>query len=236
MGLKCTCRDDTRQFDPAVIARPVSPPLKVEGQCKTYARIALHLDLAPHGQLVIRQRQQFIDRDESNKDFNDMGGYDLCHGKELTPPRSATHCSLGNRIKSDSPCLTRLEQLTYDEAKTSCKERGGRLAKIQSIDEAEALRKFGRKSLGIGLRDFGADDGWRFDDGTDATDAVNSFQEKLASKEASHRRRRRAGNEFRRHGCVMVSPNKRGPVLVPLDCEAKSDWVCEGTLANPPNG
>merc|ERR1712100_551470 len=195
---------------------------KEEGQCKTYARIALDLDLAPHGELVIRQRQQFIDRDEADKDFNDMGGYELCHGKELTPPTSATHCSVSNRINSNSSCLTRLEQLTYDEAKNACKERGGRLAKIQSIDEAKALHEFGgRKNLGIGLRDMGADDGWRFDDGSDATDVVNSFQESFASKEASHRRRRRAGNEFRRHGCVMVASNKRGPVLIPLDCAAK---------------
>merc|ERR1711959_703718 len=118
--LKCTCRDDTRQFDPAVVARPVSLPLKVEGQCETYARIALHLDLAPHGQVVIRQRQQFTDRDHSSRDFNDMGGYELCHGKELTPPVSEAHCSVGNRISpenpSSSPCLTRLEQMTYDEA------------------------------------------------------------------------------------------------------------------------
>merc|ERR1712100_925865 len=211
---------------------------KEEGKCDSYARIDLHLDLAPHGQVIIRQRQQFVDRDDSSRDFNDMGGYELCHGKELTPPTSATHCSVGNRINANSSCLTRLEQLTYDEAKNACKERGGRLAKIQSIAEAEALRDFGgRKNLGIGLRDMGADDGWRFDDGSDATDVVNSFQESFASKEASHRRRRRAGNEFRRHGCVMVASSKnRGHVLLPLDCAAKVDWFCEGTLANPPTG
>merc|ERR1712100_722035 len=97
---------------------------KEEGKCDSYARIVLHLDLAPHGQVVVRQRQQFIDRDDSNRDFNDMGGYELCHGKELTPPTSSAHCSVGNRMPEGGPCLTRLEQLTYDEAHSACKERG----------------------------------------------------------------------------------------------------------------
>jgi hypothetical protein len=134
--------------------------------------------------------------------------------------------------------MTRLEQLTYDEAHDACRERGGRLAKIQNITEAEALQTFGgRKSLGIGLRDFGADDDWRFDDGSNATDAVDTFERLFASKEPSNRRRRRgrrAGNAFRRHGCVMVS-NNRGSPLQTVDCAAKVDWVCEGTLANPPD-
>merc|ERR1711975_139315 len=101
-----------------------------------YARIVVRLDLAPQGQLVIDRREQFVDKDDSNKDFNDMGGYELCHGKELTPPTSSAHCSVGNRISPESPCLTRLEQLTYNEARAACSERGGRLAKVQSVDEA----------------------------------------------------------------------------------------------------
>merc|ERR1711998_651033 len=108
---------------------------------------------------IVQHREQFVDRDDANKDFNDMGGYELCHGKELTPPTSADHCSMGNRMSSDRPCMTRLEQLTYDEAQKVCRERGGQLAKIQTEEQARALQEFGdRKHLGIGLRDFGADD------------------------------------------------------------------------------
>jgi len=122
-------------------------------------------------------------------------------------------------------------------AQKSCRERGGQLAKIQTLEQAQALQKFsGGRHLGIGMRDFGADDDWRFDDGTNASDVVNSFQKTFASTEASHRRRRRAGNEFRRHGCIFVSNNRRGPVLQPMDCSVKMDWACEGTLANPPTG
>merc|ERR1712070_67466 len=228
--LKCTCLDVTRQLDHTVRAHPVSPPSKaLNERDQKYVRVALHLDLAPHGEVFIRKREQFIDRDDAHKDFNDMGGYELCHGKELSPPTSMTHCSTGNRMRSDRPCMTRLEQLTYDEASNACRERGGRLAKIQNITEVAELSEFaGRRNLGIGLRDFGADDDWRFDDGSNATDAVDSFQSAFAP---THRRRRRAGNEFRRHGCIMVGNNN----LHPLDCAAKSDWVCEGTLANPPN-
>jgi hypothetical protein len=234
--LKCTCRDENRPKDVSVVARPISPPSKINGQCKTYARLVLHLDLAPQGRVVIRRREQFVDKDDSNKDFNDMGGYELCHGKELTPPISSDHCSAGGRLSSTGPCMTRLEQLTYDEAQKSCRERGGRLAKIRTVEEAEALQQIGgRKNLGIGLRDFGADDDWRFDDGTNATAAVNSFQQLFSSKESSHRRRRRAGNEFRRHGCIFVAGSGR-TLLQPMDCSIKMDWACEGTLANPPIG
>merc|ERR1719456_1261818 len=136
-----------------------------------------------------------------------------------------------------SPCVTRLEELTYDEASDACKQRGGRLAKVNTLEEAIALQSFGdNKDLGIGLRDFGAEDDWRFDDNTSAADAVASFQQALTSNETSHRRRRRA-NDFRRHACVYVASRRRkGPVLLPMDCATKANWVCEGTLANPPNG
>ena len=67
----------------------------------------------PTLQVVIHRREQFVDKDDANKDFNDMGGYELCHGKELTPPTSTDHCSVGGRISSTGPCMTRLEQLTY---------------------------------------------------------------------------------------------------------------------------
>merc|ERR1711907_277520 len=67
-------------------------------------------------------------------------------------------------------------------------------------------------------------------------DVIASFEDAFTSNEQSHRRRRRAGS-FRRGGCIMVASSRRsGRVLRSMDCAAKSDWVCEGTLANPPTG
>jgi hypothetical protein len=212
----------------------VSLPTKNEdGQCKSYARIALHIDLAPTGLLSIQRREQFEDKDDANRDFNDMGGYELCHGKELTPPTSTAHCSVGNRMTAEGPCLTRLEQLTYDEAHSACKERGGQLAKVSTIKAAEALRDFGdNKHLGIGLRDYGADDDWRFDDGSAANDDVDSMEQAFAKSG-----RRRAANEFRRSACVFVaSKRSRGTPLRHMDCATKTDWVCEGTMENRADG
>jgi hypothetical protein len=208
----------------------VTLPRKTEdGQCEKYARIALHVDLAPTGLLSIQRREQFEDKDDANRDFNDMGGYELCHGKELTPPTSTTHCSAGNRMTDEGPCLTRLEQLTYDEAHSACKERGGQLAKVSTKKAAENLRDFGdNKHLGIGLRDYGADDDWRFDDGSSANDDVDSMEQAFAPSS-----RRRAANEFRRSACVFVAAKKsKGPALRHMDCATKADWVCEGTLEN----
>jgi hypothetical protein len=196
------------------------------------------LDLSIDGLVTVRHRDQFDDRNDRDKDFNDMGGYELCHGKELTPPTSNEHCSVGSRMSNDSPCLTRLEQLTYDEAHDACKARGGRLAKVTNLEKANALRNFvGNKDLGIGLRDYGADDTWRFDDGASAVDEIASLETAIdAALPKSHRRRRRA-NMFRQSGCVVLSARRRkGSALVPMDCAAKADWVCEGTLANPSSG
>jgi hypothetical protein len=194
----------------------------------------LHLGLAADGQVFVQKRQQFIDKDDANRDLNDMGGYELCHGKEFTPPSSETHCSVGNRIRADTPCLTRLEQMTYNEASSACKERGGFLAKISNIEDAEALQKFaGNEDLGIGLRDFSADGDWRFDDGSDANEAVRLFEAAFGTQEQTHRRRRRAANDFRRDGCLMVSSRRRsGPVLRSLDCSTKTNWVCQGDSVN----
>merc|ERR1711907_103979 len=67
-------------------------------------------------------------------------------------------------------------------------------------------------------------------------DVIASFEDAFTSNEQSHRRRRRAG-AFRRGGCIMVSSSRRsGPVLRSMDCAAKSNWVCEGTLPNPSTG
>jgi hypothetical protein len=209
--------------------------VKVNSECSSFARIALHLDLSTDGQVVLKRREQFVDRDAWDRDFNDMGGYELCDGKELTPPTSASHCSVGSRMSNSSACLTRLEQLTYDEASAACKSRGGRLAKIRNMDEASALQNFGDDvELGIGLRDYGADDDWRFDDNTTATDAVASFTQDFARTGI---RRRHQVNSFRRSACIALAGRRRkGPLLKPMNCESKADWVCEGTLANPSSG
>jgi hypothetical protein len=222
-----------------VLAHPIQLPNKVgatskaQGQCQSYARIVLHLNLTADGQVFVQRREQFVDKDDINQDLNDMGGYELCHGKNFTPPYSEAHCSVGNRIRPDTPCLTRLEQMTYDEASSDCKARGGFLAKIGSMEEAKALQEFaGNQDLGIGLRDFSADGDWRFDDGTDANDAVRLFESAFGAEEKTHRRRRRAANDFRRDGCMMVSSRRRsGPVLRSLDCSAKANWVCQGNMS-----
>jgi hypothetical protein len=197
----------------------------------------LHLDLVKTGLLAVQRREQFVDRDDTRGDFNSMSDYELCHGKELTPPTSDTHCSVGNRMGKGSPCLTRLEQLTYDEAKSACKASGGHLAKVANLSEAEELRKFSdNKDVGIGLRDYGANDDWRFDDYSDekisAASEVQAFQQAFALDKNVRR-----ADEFRLHGCVFLSRKGRGgAALRPMDCETKMDWVCQGTLANPPNG
>merc|ERR1711988_1446288 len=131
------------------------------------------------------------------------------------------------------PCLTRLEQLTYDEAHSACEERGGQLAKISTIKAAEELRDFGdNKHLGIGLRDYGADDDWRFDDNSSANDDVDSMEQAFAKSS-----RRRAANEFRRSACVFVAAKRsKGPALRHMDCATKADWVCEGMMENKGDG
>jgi hypothetical protein len=233
--LKCTCKDNSRPVDDNLVARPVAPPAKINGQCSSFARIALHLDLSKDGQVILQKREQFVDRDARDRDFNDMGGYELCDGKELTPPTSASHCSVGSRMSNSSACMTRLEQLTYDEASVACKSRGGRLAKIQNLDEAIALQEFGdNMDLGIGLRDYGADDDWRFDDNATAKDAVAGIE---GSFSRSEMRRRFTPKHFKRSACVAVTARRRKqPVLKPISCESKASWVCEGTLANPSSG
>jgi len=114
----------------------------------------------------------------------------------------------------------RLEQLTYDEASSACSIRGGHLAHARSIDEVSQLRSFSDgRQLGIGLRVQGVSD-WSFDGhaGSSAREAVDSFIGKY-------------GDEFTRTGCVRLQ--QRGSKhLASLDCNAKSDWICEGTLNN----
>merc|ERR1719335_1742747 len=115
--------------------------------------------------------------------------------------------------------MMRLEQLTYDEASAACKVRGGHLAHVKSIDELNSLRSFSdRRELGIGLRAQGASE-WHFDGvaGESAKQAIKIFKKKY-------------GEEFTRTGCIRL--RHRGALLASLDCNAKFDWVCEGTLEN----
>jgi hypothetical protein len=113
----------------------------------------------------------------------------------------------------------RLEQLNYDEASSACKVRGGRLARVKSSGELNRLRAFSDgRELGIGLRDRGVND-WRFDgdDRASATETVATFKSKY-------------GDEFTQTGCVRL--RQRSPNLGSLDCNAKFDWICEGTTSN----
>jgi len=198
------------------------PALSESDSCRDvgYQKVTLHVDVQ-QSSVVVSKREQ---TPETGRDFNDVGGYELCDGVELTPPASSAHCSTGNRIGDSptKPCMTRLEQLDYKEASAACKVRGGRLAHVRSIDELNELRKFSDgRELGIGLRVQGVTD-WRFDgDG----DAVSS------AKEHVERFRDEYGDEFTQTGCVKIRPHGSQP-LGSLDCGAKFDWICEGTLNN----
>jgi hypothetical protein len=179
--------------------------------------VTLHVDVQDH-RVVVNKREQ---TPETGHDFNDIGGYELCDGVELTPPASSSHCSTGNRIGDlpGNPCMMRLEQLSYDEASTACAVRGGHLAHVESVAELDSLRSFSDgRDLGIGMRVQGASD-WRFDGsaGLSAQKAVEEFKAKY-------------GDEFTQTGCVRL--RNRGKHLASLDCNAKFDWICEGTESN----
>lgn len=218
--LKCTCFDSARPKNAGIHAKPLSLPSLAKGEtCADvgYKKVSLHVDVES-SRVVVNKREQ---APETGRDLNDIGGYELCDGVELTPPATSTHCSTGNRIggSAQKPCMMRLEQLTYDEASIGCAVRGGRLAHVRSIQELTTLRSFSDgRDLGIGLRVHGAAD-WRFDGGAglSAREAVRVFQGKY-------------GDEFTRRDCVKL--RKRGTHLASLDCNDKSDWICEGTLNN----
>jgi len=196
------------------------PSVREEETCAKvggFQKVKLHIDVQAN-RVVVNKREQVR---ETRQDFNDIGGYELCHGVELTPPASSSHCSTGNRIGGlpTNPCMMRLEQLTYDEASAACKVRGGHLAHVKSLDELNRLRSFSdRRELGIGLRVKGSSD-WRFDGdaGLSAQEAVEALKKKY-------------GDEFTRTGCIRL--RHRGAHLASLDCNAKFDWVCEGTVSN----
>lgn len=179
-----------------------------------YQKVSLHVDVEA-SRVVVNKREQ---KRETSQDVNDIGGYELCDGMELTPPSSPAHCSTGNRMDPNKPCMMRLEQLNYDEASSACAARGGHLAHVKSVEEVDALRRFSDgRDLGLGLRVQGSDN-WQFD-GTSSSEpeAINVFKKKY-------------GDEFTRRGCVML--RRRGNPLGSLSCDAKFDWICEGTLNN----
>jgi len=218
--LKCTCLDAARPSDSRIHAKPLMLPSLANGETCTdvgYQKVSLHVDVQA-SRVIVSKREQ---TPETHQDFNDIGGYELCDGVELTPPTSSNYCSTGNRIggSAKNPCMMRLEQLTYAEASSACAVRGGHLAHVQSSEELESLRRFSDgRELGIGLRVVGAAD-WRFDGaaGLSANKSVDIFKAKF-------------GDEFTRTGCVRL--RQRRPLLASLDCNTKFDWICEGTLNN----
>jgi len=217
--LKCSCLAETRTFDSKIHARPLMVPSPTsESTCRAigYQKVSLYVDVVENS-VVVNKREQ---TPESRGDFNDIGGYELCDGVELTPPESSAHCSTGNRIGNspEKPCMMRLEQLTYTEASAACRARGGHLATISSVDDVRALRDFSdKRDLGVGIRDHGAEE-WYFDNGTQAPkDIVEALQAKY-------------GDEFKRTGCVRLS--QRGTHLKSVSCEAKFDWICQGSTKN----
>jgi len=96
------------------------------------------------------------------------------------------------------------------------------------VDELGKLLDFtvsDARDLGIGLRDHGAFD-WRFDG--DAT-SLGISEDQLKAVKSVESFKGKYGDEFTRRGCVML---RRGKKLASVDCEAKLDWICEGTLEN----
>jgi hypothetical protein len=92
------------------------------------------------------------------------------------------------------------------------------------MEELDRLRAFSdRRELGIGLRVQGVAD-WRFDGhqqaSSGAREAVEVFQ-------------REYGEQITRTGCMRL--RHKAPFLTSLDCNAKFDWVCQGTLNNTLN-
>jgi hypothetical protein len=137
---------------------------------------------------------------------------------------------MGTRFEDseDRPCVYRLEQYTYDEASAACRDRGGRLFNARSAAELDRLRTYaGGRSMGIGIRDYGADDGWTFDgEGTSANGAVADFQAAFGQ------------STFRERGCLRFLSSNSGSSagLEAISCEEKTDYLCEGTLDNDGEG
>lgn len=117
--------------------------------------------------------------------------------------------------------------MTYDEASKACNHRGGHLAHVKSFKDLDDLIALSDgQDLGVGLRVIGADE-WHFDamplkDGSNATAAIDKLKTEY-------------GNEINQTGCMKLSSRRRnngGKKLRVVDCEVKSDWICEGTEKN----
>merc|ERR1719476_507739 len=177
LDLKCVCRDPARVPNASVQSNPVVLPMKTaDGQCSRFQRVLLHLDVSD-STVTVSKRESF---EEKSNDFNHIGHYEMCDETELTPPSSETHCSMGNRPgdKETMPCMYRLEQRTYDQASKACAKRGGRLYNPQSEAEFEQVRGHidRKEKLGIGIRDYGAEE-WVYDGSNNsAIDIVSKLQ------------------------------------------------------------
>jgi hypothetical protein len=184
-----------------------------------YKKVVLELNVSDSRVQVV-EREQY---EEHRHDFNSIGEYEMCHDVELTPPESEDHCSIGTRWSIDgrnSSCLLRIDQHTYDVARTACQKRGGRLLNVDDPWQLVMLEEFvGTQEVGIGIRDYGGYNRWRFDGPGDksAADMISKLE-------------KNCGTCFEKLGCIKTQ--RRGTMVATMDCEAKSDWVCEGLETN----
>merc|ERR1712032_667438 len=195
------------------------------GFCMSHRRITLSLDVQDGRVLVQNQAQH---SEHPHEDYNDAGDYEICDGKELTPPASEAytrldgeilapqaHCSVGNRIGDDpsKPCLIRLERRTWNEATAACEARGGRLANFKTVEDLKDLQKFGQtQPLGLGL--FKSGESWHLH-GSAEPPNMTFLEDQLHT---SH---------FMARGCVRIFHG-----LQAIWCDDRHDWICEGTNVN----
>jgi hypothetical protein len=243
--LKCVCElkaGEGAEADSNVRAHPLSLDSPVDDPdddddgdedartCPAYKRIELRISVNKHSTVEVVKHEAF---DWTKHDFNDIGNHEFCDGKELVPPTSTHSCSLGSRMDGDdanNPCLYRIEQRTYDEAAQQCASRGGRLHAPRSVAALNKLREFVKSNamLGIGIRDEGAED--YFFDGT--RESAKDVVEQIASaqKEGGWTR-----DDFKWASCMRTerwNQRRRKRLMQRVDCNAKTDWICEGTLQN----
>jgi hypothetical protein len=110
-----------------------------------------------------------------------------------------------------------------EEAEEACSARGGRLANFQTLDEARALQEFvDGHQLGVGLRNTG-DGVWKFHGNETTPDDAYLTQLFIGD------------DHWRSRGCARLGREGRRAVLEAWNswyCEARTDWICEGTLEN----
>jgi hypothetical protein len=203
--------------------------------CGEYKLVKLSLDVKD-GVVKVQERSQRLE--SMWGDWNYGSDYEVCHGKELTPPPSEpytrvsdgesilapeAHCSTGNRIGDDpsKPCLMRLEERTLEEAEEACAARGGRLANFGSVEDVQALQTFANgEQLYIGLRNSGS--GWSFHGSAVAPNA--SFLEQLFGS-----------SSYQSKACARLHHQAGDSVLQALSqehCQWRSNWICEGASDN----